>query len=89
MNRQKNLINAPTCYPPLKEIAEKWLNSIDTAEECEVAEKFIFSLKENIRPIDNLIEFATSSEAKETLGEESAKALAEHAVDIKINGGKS
>ena len=84
----KNLINAPTCYPPLKEIAQKWLDSIDTPKEFEIACEFICELKEDIRPIDNLIEFATSSEAKENLGEESAKSLAEHAVDIKINGGK-
>lgn len=45
-------------------------------------------MKEDIRPIDSLIDFATSKDAKESLGEESAKALAEHAVDIKINGGK-
>lgn len=88
IEQAKNLINAPTCYPPLKEIAEKWLNSIDTPEECETACKFILELKADIRPIDNLIAFATSDEAKNTLGEESAKALAEHAVDIKINGGK-
>lgn len=82
------LINAPTCYPPLKEIAQKWLDSIDTPEECEVAVAFVRELKADIRPIDNLIAFATSKEAKEMLGEESAKALAEHAVDIKINGGQ-
>lgn len=88
IEQAKNLINAPTCYPPLKEIAEKWINSIDTAEEFEVACEFICELKEDIRPIDNLIEFATSEDAKESLGEESAKALAEHVVDIEINGGK-
>lgn len=88
IEQAKNLINAPTCYPPLKELAEKWINSIDTPEEFEVACAFVLELKEDIRPIDNLIEFATSEDAKKMLGEESAKALAEHAVDIKINGGK-
>lgn len=33
IEQAKNLINAPTCSPPLKKIAEKWINSIDTAEE--------------------------------------------------------
>lgn len=88
IEQTQNLINAPTCYPPLKEIAQKWLDSIDTPEECDAAVKFVCELKEDIRPIDNLIEFATSAEAKETLGKESAKALAEHAVDIKTNGGQ-
>ena len=88
IEQTKILINAPTCCAELKEIAQKWLDSIDTPEECDAAVKFVCELKEDIRPIDNLIEFATSAEAKETLGEESAKALAEHAVDIKINGGQ-
>lgn len=88
IEQTQNLINAPTCYPPLKEIAQKWIEAIETPKEFEIACEFICELKADIRPIDNLIEFATSSEAKETLGEESAKALAEHAVDIKINGGK-
>jgi|GEM_PF-23697 len=88
IEQAKNLINAPTCYPPLKEIAQKWIDSIDTPEECEIAYAFIREVKEDIRPIDNLIEFSTSAEGKAHFGEESAKALAEHAVDIKINGGK-
>ena len=64
IEQTQNLINAPTCYPPLKEIAQKWIDSIDTPEECETACAFILELKADIRPIDNLIEFATSDDAK-------------------------
>lgn len=88
IEQAQNLIKAPTCYPPLKEIAQKWIDSIDTPKEFETACAFICELKEDIRPIDNLIAYAISDDAKKTLGEESAKALAEHAVDIKINGGE-
>lgn len=88
IEQAKNLINAPMCYPPLKEIAQKWIDSIDTPKEFEIACEFIREVKEDIRPIDSLIEFSTSAEGKERFGEESAKALAEQALDIKIKGGK-
>lgn len=89
IEQAKNLINAPTCYPPLKEIAEKWLESIDTPEEYDVACKFVFRLKNDICPVNDLIEYVTSDETKERIGEEAAKTLAEHAADIKFNGGKT
>ena len=33
----KDLINAPSCYAPLKELAEAWLKAQDTAAEKEMS----------------------------------------------------
>lgn len=88
IEKTKLLIDAPPCRPELKEAAQKWLDSIETPGECDAAFAFVNALKENIRPIDSLIEFATSGDAKNHLGEKDAKLLAEHALEIKIAGGK-
>ena len=56
IEKAKELINAPSCYIGLKNIANDWIKAVDTAEEKAVAAKFIAELEADVQPIDEVIE---------------------------------
>ncbi len=45
VEKVKDLIKAPSCYAPLKELAEEWLKAQSTAEEKEMSRKLVAELK--------------------------------------------
>ena len=74
--KTKEILNAGSCCPELKEMAEKWLAAEETTDEKDVL------------PIDALISFASSEKGAEVFGAEQAKSMAEAGKASKANGGK-
>ena len=94
MNKQeliettKTLIAAPSCCPPLKAVAQAWLDAVGTDGEKAAAEAFLKELKEDVCTIDDVIPFFESPRAVQYFGEEKAKELAAAARKTKADGGK-
>lgn len=84
----KELMAAPSCYSGLKEVCQKWLDSVGTDAEAEAAKTLVEALDECITPIDGLIAFAESEAGTGYFGEEKAKQLASHGKEIKAKGAK-
>lgn len=81
------VIDAPSVYVGLKEIAEEYVASLGKADEKEKAEKLIAALKECVQSIDEVIDFFGSEAAKEYFGEAQASALLTQAKEVKSQGG--
>ena len=45
IEKVKDLIAAPSCYGPLKALAEAWLKAQGTAEEKEMSRKLVAELE--------------------------------------------
>ncbi len=86
--KTKEILNAGSCCPELKEMAEKWLAAEGTADEKAVTEAYLQELSEDVLPIDALISFASSEKGAEVFGAEQAKSMAEAGKASKANGGK-
>ena len=82
------MIAAPSCCQELKEAGQKWLNAIGSDSEKSAAEALIAEIKADIAPIDHVIEFFSSPRGIELFGAEKAKAIADHAREVKAAGGK-
>ena len=55
--KTKEILNAGSCCPELKEMAEKWLAAEETTDEKAVTEAYLQELSEDVLPIDALISF--------------------------------
>lgn len=80
------LINADTCCPEAKAIAEDWLAALDTEGEQAATKTLLAELEEDIMPIDQLITFAQSEDAIQVFGAELSKEVAAHGKEIKAAG---
>ena len=81
----KTMIAAPSCCQELKEAGQ---NAIGSDSEKSAAEALIAEIKADIAPIDHVIEFFSSPRGIELFGAEKAKAIADHAREVKAAGGK-
>ena len=86
--KTKEILNAGSCCPELKEMAQKWLAAEGTTDEKAVTEAYLQELSEDVLPIDALISFASSEKGAEVFGAEQAKSMAEAGKASKANGGK-
>ena len=84
----KALIAAPSCCQDLKNVAQKWLDAVGSAEEKTAAAALLAELKEDVCTIDEVIPFFESSLAVQYFGEEKAKELAALAHKVEADGGK-
>ena len=66
--KTKEILNAGSCCPELKEMAEKWLAAEGTTDEKAVTEAYLQELSEDVLPIDALISFASSEKGAEVFG---------------------
>ena len=80
------LMNADTCCPEAKAIAEDWLAALGTEKELAATKALLAELEEDIMPIDQLITFAQSEEAIQVFGAEMSKEVAAHGKEIKAAG---
>ena len=80
------LMAAPSRSQEAKAAAQAWLDAVGTDREAEETKKYIAELEGDIMPIDMLIQFAESAGGVEVFGEETSKAIAAHAKDIKVQG---
>ncbi len=84
----RELIAVPHTYAPLKEAAQKWLDTMEDSEASKAAsDAYIAALEEGLETVDELIEFASSPKAKELFGEQAEGFLA-HAKELKASGVK-
>lgn len=88
VEKTNELINANTCSNEAKEAAQTWMNALGSEKEAEETKKYINELKEDIMPIDNLINFAESEQGTKYFGSETASNIAAHANEIKSAGKK-
>lgn len=91
MNKQlliqkvKELIDARSCYPELREIAQEWLDSIDQSGENEKLQALIGNAEACKTDIDGCIAFLKSDMGKKIYGEQ-ADAVLKNAEERKAAG---
>ena len=86
--RTQEILKAPSCCPELKEMAQKWLDAENTADEEKVTKDYLQELSEDVLSIDDLIGFASSEHGEQVFGAEQAKAMVSQAKAAKENGAK-
>ena len=80
------LLDAPTSNETVKEFAQSWINAEGTPKQEELTKQLVSVAEQNIALIDEVIDYARSERAKQSLGEEGAAKLLQHAKDIKAEG---
>lgn len=84
----KDLINAPSCYAPLKELAEAWLKAQDTAAEKEMSRKLVAELEADVQTAKDSLQFFESETGQKIFGAETAAQMAAHFRELVASGGK-
>ena len=84
----KDLINAPSCYAPLKALAEEWLKAQGTAEEKEMSRKLVAELEADVQTAEDSLHFFESETGKKIVGEEFAAQMTAHFRELIASGGK-
>ena len=84
----KDLTNAPSCYAPLKALAEEWLKAQGTAEEKEMSAKLVAELEQDVQPAENSLHFFESEAGQKVFGAETAAQMAAHFRELVASGGK-
>ncbi len=84
----QEMIDAPSCYPALKEAGQAYLKAVGTDKEKEAAKKLVEYAGECVETIDDVMEFFGSEAGKSTFGEEMAASLEKKAKEVKQAGGK-
>ena len=82
------LVNAPSCCPELKAVAQAWLVAIGTNQEAIVTGALLQEAKEDLCTIEHTIGFFESPAAEKIFGAEKAKSMAAHAKEIQAQGAK-
>ena len=80
------LLDAPTSNETVKEFAQSWINAEGTPKQEELTKQLVSVAEQNIALIDEVIDYARSERAIQSLGEEGAAKLLQHAKDIKAEG---
>lgn len=88
VEKVKEVIAAPSCCKELKDVAQKYLDALDTADEKAAGRLLISELKEDVQSLDDTMEFLYSDAAKEILGEEVLASMLETGKKVKAAGGK-
>ncbi len=82
------LIAVPHAYQPLKDAAQKWLDTMEDGEANQAATKeYVKQLEEGLMPVDACIAFISSPEADKVFGDKKGEMLA-HAQELKASGAK-
>ena len=84
----KNLAAAPSCYAPLKALAEEWLKAVGTPEEKALSAKLVAELEADVQTIDEVIELFGSEAGRKAVGAEAAANMLAHFKEVKAAGGK-
>lgn len=81
-----DLVNAPSCCAEAKAAGQAWLDAAGTEKEAEASAALLERVKADITPIDGLIGFVGSDAGADFFGEDTAKAMLDHAQEIKAAG---
>ena len=88
IEKVKELVAAPSVYAGLKEVAEKYLNSVGSSDEKANAKTLVDAVGECVQSIDSVIGFFGSDDAKKMFGEETAQNIFAHMKEVRAKGGK-
>ena len=80
------LLDAPKSTPTVKEFAQSWFDAEGTEKQVELTKQLVSVAEQNIALIDEVIDYARSERAMQSLGEEGAAKLLQHAKEIKTEG---
>ena len=80
------LLDAPTSNETVKKFAQSWINAEGKPEQAELTKQLVSVAEQNIALIDEVIDYARSERAIQSLGEEGAANLLQHAKSIKAQG---
>ena len=83
----QGVIDAPSAYAGLKDVAKEYLASVGQAVEKEKGEKLIAAMKECVAGLDAVVPCFAWDKAKELFGEEQAAALLKKGQEVKAAGG--
>ena len=84
----REMIAASSCCKELKEAGQNWIAAADDGAKKKAAAILLQEIREDIAPIDHVIEFFESPQGIRIFGAERAKNVAAHAREVKANGGK-
>lgn len=84
----REMIAAASCCEDLRIAGRRWLDAMGTDDEPAAAKALQQEIREDIAPIEHVIEFFESPSGKQIFGEEKAKAMAAHAREVQARGGK-
>ena len=86
--KTRALIEVPHAYQPLKDAAQKWLDTMEDGKaNAEATREYVKLLEESIMPVDACIAFISSPEADKVFGDKKGAMLA-HAQELKASGAK-
>lgn len=86
LQKVQDVVNAPSVYSGLKDVAEAYLASVGKDNEQEMARALIKELKDDVQSLDDVIPFFASEKAKEIFGADQAAAMLKMAKEHKANG---
>ena len=78
VEKVKDLIAAPSCYAPLKALAEEWLKAVGTPEEKALSKKLVAELEKDVQKAADCLAFFDSEAGRKAVGEEFAANMAKH-----------
>ena len=78
VEKVKDLIAAPSCYAPLKALAEEWLKAVGTPEEKALSAKLVAELEKDVQKAADCLAFFDSEAGRKAVGEEFAANMAKH-----------
>ena len=64
------LLDAPKSNPTVKEFAQSWFDAEGTEKQAELTKQLVSVAEQNIALIDEVIDYARSERAIQSLGEE-------------------
>ena len=88
IEKVKDLTNAPSCYGPLKTLAEEWLEAVGTAGEKEMSRKLVAELEADVQTAEDSLHFFASETGRKIFGAEAAAQMAAHFKELIASGGK-
>jgi uncharacterized protein with PhoU and TrkA domain len=88
VEKVKEVMAEPSCCQELKDVAQKYLDALDTPDEKAAGKLLIAELEEDVQTLDDTMEFLSSDAAKEILGAEAVASMVETGKKVKAAGGK-
>ena len=88
IEKVKDLIAAPSCYGPLKALAQEWLESVGTPDEKALSAKLVAELEKDVQTAEDSLHFFESETGQKIFGAEAAAQMAAHFRELIASGGK-
>ena len=74
--KTRALIEVPHTYQPLKDAAQKWLDTMEDGQaNAEATKEYVKLLEESIMPVDACIAFISSPEADKVFGDKKGASI--------------